>query len=617
MPQKHYSREPLISVVITCYNYGKYIKEAIQSVAEQTYKKTEIIVIDDGSTDDTAEVVRQLQASHKNLKYIHQSNQGIVKTRNRGLREAGGEFVLQLDADDVLELNYIEETLKVAQEEKADIVYTNVVRFDAENDTSDFPKFTIEELKNHNFIHVSSLIRAEAAKGFSFDDNLNNMTHEDWDFFLNLCLHGRKAVLCTTTNLRYRIHDSARNNRFNKEEDKRRYTDVYAYVIDKYKKEFPNEFSYLIGRVFADWYAALDNKRRSYAHQINDLSQQRDTALEQAYSAHKDLDKILNSKRYKLASGLAWGMHPVGGAKKLVRTIYKLPARIRGKVADIRDVRKANTLYALNDSQIMNMRRKSSTKLAVVLHLYYIDMWSQFTQYLKRLEGQDYDLFVTIPVHHGGFRDKIIEDFKNAQVFAVPNRGRDVLPFIWLASHLERLGYETYLKLHSKKSKHRSDGSDWFESIINHLVPDNPKVVTKISQKIGRKDTALIGPGGQYVSLRVNYRQNKDGLARVFNDMHAELRPVDAYKYGFFAGTMFWGRIDAISDVLAIRYSPKDFPLEKGQIDATLAHALERVIGSYPETLGKSIYSICDERIIKIQYDSGDIPEWADAHVGV
>src|ERR1700722_9202668 len=88
---------PLVSVVIPCYNSERYLAEAIESVRRQTYPRTEIIVIDDGSTDGTARIARSSP-----VHYFYQPNSGISAARNRGLLHCHGEYVLFLDHDDCL-----------------------------------------------------------------------------------------------------------------------------------------------------------------------------------------------------------------------------------------------------------------------------------------------------------------------------------------------------------------------------------------------------------------------------------------------------------------------------------------------------------------------------------
>src|SRR5262249_210543 len=92
---------PMVSVVIPCYKQSHYVTDAIESVFAQTYRNFEIIVVDDGSPDDVRAVVERLIARHPQLKLrvVSQTNQGLSASRNTGIREAAGEFILPLDAD--------------------------------------------------------------------------------------------------------------------------------------------------------------------------------------------------------------------------------------------------------------------------------------------------------------------------------------------------------------------------------------------------------------------------------------------------------------------------------------------------------------------------------------
>src|SRR5919112_554735 len=92
------SEEALVSVIIPCYNHAHYLDQAIESVLNQSYRNFEIIVVDDGSTDETSVVASR----YERVRLFQQENQGLSGARNRGLGEAKGEYVVFLDADDRL-----------------------------------------------------------------------------------------------------------------------------------------------------------------------------------------------------------------------------------------------------------------------------------------------------------------------------------------------------------------------------------------------------------------------------------------------------------------------------------------------------------------------------------
>ncbi len=96
--------EPIVSVVVTCYNQARFLGEAIESVLGQTYRYFEIIVVDDGSQDEPAQVA----SLYRDLRFIRQENQGVSAARNTGLLESGGPYIVFLDADDRLLPNALE-----------------------------------------------------------------------------------------------------------------------------------------------------------------------------------------------------------------------------------------------------------------------------------------------------------------------------------------------------------------------------------------------------------------------------------------------------------------------------------------------------------------------------
>jgi glycosyltransferase involved in cell wall biosynthesis len=104
---------PLVSAIITTYNYGRFVVQAVESVLAQTYPNVEVIVVDDGSTDDTA---LRLEPYLKKIRYIHQENAGVDAARNNGIRAAAGTFIGLLDADDMWHPRRVERQLQYIAE---------------------------------------------------------------------------------------------------------------------------------------------------------------------------------------------------------------------------------------------------------------------------------------------------------------------------------------------------------------------------------------------------------------------------------------------------------------------------------------------------------------------
>ena len=92
----------LISVIVPCFNAEKYIERCLDSILKQTYRNIEVIVVDDGSTDDSAARIKEISKLDNRVKYVYQKNAGVSAARNRGLDEAKGDKITFVDSDDTI-----------------------------------------------------------------------------------------------------------------------------------------------------------------------------------------------------------------------------------------------------------------------------------------------------------------------------------------------------------------------------------------------------------------------------------------------------------------------------------------------------------------------------------
>lgn len=119
---------PLLSVIVPCYNTGKYLNKCINSVLEQNYNNIEVIVVDDGSTDDTKDIVKKLINKDNRVKYFYKDNSGVSDTRNYGLNKAQGEYITFVDSDDFVEPQIYDVLLSLLFEYSADISHCSYSR---------------------------------------------------------------------------------------------------------------------------------------------------------------------------------------------------------------------------------------------------------------------------------------------------------------------------------------------------------------------------------------------------------------------------------------------------------------------------------------------------------
>lgn len=119
-------KTPLISIIVPIYNVAPYLPRCLDSIVGQTYKNLEIILVDDGSTDNSLEICHQYAAKDSRMRVIHQENKGLAGARNTGLEDVHGEFVTFVDSDDWLDLHALENYLKGIQQTPSEVVWGNI-----------------------------------------------------------------------------------------------------------------------------------------------------------------------------------------------------------------------------------------------------------------------------------------------------------------------------------------------------------------------------------------------------------------------------------------------------------------------------------------------------------
>jgi len=203
--------EPLISVIVPCYNYGRFLADALDSVSRQTYTNWECIIINDGSTDNTEIIAQQYVQKDARFIYMRQKNEGIAATRNNALKQAKGSYIQFLDADDLLEHNKLKLQLQyLEQHTNIDIVYGDALFFQTEmpnvfstgrsegkkaNKTmkiSGSDAVMVRSIARDNFIEISAPLLRKAIFTKTGDFDATYKSYEDWHFWFKCALAGVK-----------------------------------------------------------------------------------------------------------------------------------------------------------------------------------------------------------------------------------------------------------------------------------------------------------------------------------------------------------------------------------------------------------------------------------------
>ncbi|OGW75385.1 MAG: hypothetical protein A2Z72_02955 [Omnitrophica bacterium RBG_13_46_9] len=186
---------PKVSVIIPTYNCGEYLDESISSVLGQTYRDLELIVVDNGSDDDSDRVVGR-HAGDQRLIYVKKATKNVSRARNFGISSANGELLAFLDADDMFFKDKISRQVDLFEKNpRCGLSYTNEVYFkkgEAGESLSTYYHFSGDifyYLKRNNFIHTSTVMgRKSIFLENMFDETLNG--HEDWELFLRIARKG-------------------------------------------------------------------------------------------------------------------------------------------------------------------------------------------------------------------------------------------------------------------------------------------------------------------------------------------------------------------------------------------------------------------------------------------
>jgi len=190
------SKKPVVSVIIPCYNQAEYLRDAVESVVNQTYKDWECIIVNDGSPDNTSEIANRLINEYKqfNIKLLEKENGGLSDARNAGIAISGGKYILPLDSDDKIAPTYLEETVAVLEKNPDyDIVYVDEQNFGETNHIHQKGVSTLQYLMQNNVHDYCSLYRREvwaSAGGYSVVMFIGG---EDWNFWIAAAKSGFKS----------------------------------------------------------------------------------------------------------------------------------------------------------------------------------------------------------------------------------------------------------------------------------------------------------------------------------------------------------------------------------------------------------------------------------------
>ncbi|WP_198265514.1 glycosyltransferase family 2 protein [sulfur-oxidizing endosymbiont of Gigantopelta aegis] len=257
----------MVSIIVSCYNHQNYITACVESIVRQTYDNIELIVIDDGSTDNSADILEQLSKKHQ-FSFERQENKGLTRTLNKALKKAQGKYIAPIGSDDILMLDKTEKQVAfLEQREDIAVVGGSIICIDDQG--------TIKQKQRINTYHEADfemlflkpkqippaptvMIRTDIlrkVKGFSTECNL-----EDLDLWLKITHAGHTIAVLNDIFAYYRQHssNSYKNYQF--------MTESLMQTYSKYKNE-PNYLD-VKNQVLLRMFLKVSKKDRRYAWKI-------------------------------------------------------------------------------------------------------------------------------------------------------------------------------------------------------------------------------------------------------------------------------------------------------------------------------------------------------------
>jgi glycosyltransferase involved in cell wall biosynthesis len=203
---------PKVSVIIPCYTQAIYLDDAIESILSQTFQDFEIIVVDDGSDDETSIKILD-NYENPRTKLIRTPNQGPALARNCGIENATGEYIIPLDADDIIGDRYLEKAVNILDKcPNIGIVYCEAELFGERSGKWDLPEYTFPRILLHNCIFCTAMFRKSDWENVGGYNREMEYSSEDWEFWLSLIESGLEVYRIPETLFYYRVQKISRTS---------------------------------------------------------------------------------------------------------------------------------------------------------------------------------------------------------------------------------------------------------------------------------------------------------------------------------------------------------------------------------------------------------------------
>lgn len=230
--------------------------------------------------------------------------------------------------------------------------------------------------------------------------------------------------------------------------------------------------------------------------------------------------------------------------------------------------------------------------LAIVVHVFHYELWDEIAAALRHIP-QSFDLYCTV-IRREGF-DRLVADiqahFPNARVLCFPNHGRDIFPFVHLVNNGIFSNYAAVCKLHTKKSPHLEDGDRWRSELIQGILPSSAQIRGFLDAFLADPEIGAVVSDSNLMAHPHLWGANRP---RVTDELGRIGISADRFKLSFPGGSMYWIKPEALRLLQSMNFCAEDFEREEGQLDGTLAHAIERIMGFLVQHAGQRVCGVSE-----------------------
>jgi len=250
---------PILSIIIPCYNHGQYIQDALDSIEKAIDKYTvEVIIVNDGSTDEFT-IAKLKDLEKKGWFVLNQLNIGLAKARNNGIKLAKGKYILPLDSDNKVLKPYLNEAIAILEKnEYFDIVYGNAQYFGEKSGDWIVGDYNLFQLVSRNYIDACAVYRISTwEKIGGYDEQMPAMGAEDWDFWVNASFENLKFYYLNDDCFLYRVLKNSMISTLSNNNRKI----IAEYIQDKYKKniDLPGLQYFFLNKFINNTYLLMQN----------------------------------------------------------------------------------------------------------------------------------------------------------------------------------------------------------------------------------------------------------------------------------------------------------------------------------------------------------------------